>query len=176
MSRSSADVPGRITSRFPTSWGDVGVTFEDGRILSLELPLVEGSVDSPLALSGPSLYQVPAGCERTWRYLEITLKGGHAIPPPYIFPTGTGFQRRVWRRLLKVPYGRTVTYGELARAVGHPGAARAVGGACGANPLPLIIPCHRVVGSSGALGGFTSGLVWKEWLLSREHLLLPARP
>ena len=81
---------------------------------------------------------------------------------------GTGFQRRVWDRIAAIPYGETKTYGELARALGNPGAARAVGQACNANPLALIVPCHRVTGSSGP-GGFAGGCAVKNVLLQLEQ-------
>ena len=83
-------------------------------------------------------------------------------------PAGTQFQRQVWEELRKVPYGGTVSYGELARRVGRPKAARAVGQANHNNPIPIIIPCHRVVGSGGALTGYAGGLEIKEKLLRLE--------
>lgn len=83
---------------------------------------------------------------------------------------GTEFQIRVWRKLAEIPYGETWTYGELARRVGRPGASRAVGAANGANPLPLILPCHRVVASGGKLGGFGGGLDAKRRLLAFERI------
>jgi O-6-methylguanine DNA methyltransferase len=84
---------------------------------------------------------------------------------------GTPFQQQIWKALLQIPPGRTRTYGELAADAGHPGAARAVGSACGANPIPVLVPCHRVVPSGGGLGGFSGGLGWKETLLRREGAL-----
>ncbi len=81
---------------------------------------------------------------------------------------GTDFQRAVWRRLAEIPYGRTATYGELARAIDRPNAARAVGAATGLNPLSVLIPCHRLVGSGGSLTGFAGGLEAKRWLLRHE--------
>jgi O-6-methylguanine DNA methyltransferase len=83
---------------------------------------------------------------------------------------GTEFQLRVWKQLAQIPYGETWTYGELARRVGRPGASRAVGAANGANPLPLILPCHRVVASGGKLGGFGGGLDAKRRLLAFERI------
>lgn len=80
---------------------------------------------------------------------------------------GTPFQLRVWEELQRIPHGEVRTYGELATSLGQPGASRAVGGANGRNPIPLIVPCHRVVASDG-LGGFTGGLEWKERLLVHE--------
>ncbi|NLY88291.1 MAG: methylated-DNA--[protein]-cysteine S-methyltransferase [Firmicutes bacterium] len=87
-----------------------------------------------------------------------------------VFPyrvEGTDFQQRVWRALTEIPYGETRTYKEIAAATGSPGAARAVGQACGANPLPLLIPCHRVV-ATGGLGGFGGGEQLKKYLLRLE--------
>jgi len=81
---------------------------------------------------------------------------------------GTAFQCRVWEELLRIPYGKTRTYGEVAKAIGKPGAARAVGTACGSNPVPLIVPCHRVVRGGGALGGYGLGLPRKKALLEME--------
>lgn len=83
-------------------------------------------------------------------------------------PVGTPFQRKVWMALAKIPHGRTWSYGELAAKVGRPAAARAVGAASGRNPLPILLPCHRVVGSDGSLTGFGGGLTVKAWLLSHE--------
>jgi methylated-DNA-[protein]-cysteine S-methyltransferase len=82
--------------------------------------------------------------------------------------TGTPFQRRVWEELRRIPYGTTISYGELARRVGNPAASRAVGSANGKNPISIIVPCHRVIASGGGLGGFGGGLDRKEWLLSLE--------
>ncbi|MCX7856303.1 MAG: methylated-DNA--[protein]-cysteine S-methyltransferase [Anaerolineae bacterium] len=81
---------------------------------------------------------------------------------------GTPFQRRVWEELQRVLYGQTVVYSELARRVGRPGAARAVGHAVGANPIPIIVPCHRVVGADGSLVGYGGGLEIKSALLRLE--------
>jgi methylated-DNA-[protein]-cysteine S-methyltransferase len=81
---------------------------------------------------------------------------------------GTEFQLLVWRNLQKIPYGETVSYGQLARRIGSPDAARAVGLANGSNPIPIIIPCHRVIGSNGDLTGFGGGLPIKKKLLELE--------
>ena len=84
-------------------------------------------------------------------------------------PQGSEFQLAVWRQMLDIPYGSTISYGELARRLGDPGAARAVGLAAGANPLAIVIPCHRVIGASGKLTGFGGGLVIKARLLGLER-------
>lgn len=99
----------------------------------------------------------PGGCPR----LDESVL--HAPPP---------FRRAAWRALRGIPRGTTITYGELARRAGRPGAARAAGGACGANPLPLFVPCHRVTAANGQPGGFTGGLDWKRLLLAGEGVAL----
>ena len=85
---------------------------------------------------------------------------------------GTPFQQKVWRVLCSIPYGQTRSYGWVARKLGKPGAARAVGTACGANPIPIIVPCHRVIASDGSLGGYSGGLAWKRRLLRNEGVIL----
>lgn len=82
---------------------------------------------------------------------------------------GTPFQRAVWNQLQQVPYGTTLSYGELAELAGYPNAARAVGSAMAKNPLPILIPCHRVIASNGQLGGYTGGLQIKTFLLNLER-------
>jgi methylated-DNA-[protein]-cysteine S-methyltransferase len=84
-------------------------------------------------------------------------------------PHGTPFQLSVWKRLLDIPYGETISYGELARRIGNPAASRAVGLANGSNPIPIVIPCHRVIGSNGKLTGYGGGLPTKEKLLALER-------
>ena len=84
-------------------------------------------------------------------------------------PQGTPFQRRVWELLLQIPYGQTTSYGALARELGQPEASRAVGLANGRNPIAIVIPCHRVVGSDGSLTGYGGGLDRKRWLLDLER-------
>ena len=83
-------------------------------------------------------------------------------------PRGTPFQLRVWQELRRIPRGQTISYGELARRVGNPKASRAVGQANAVNPIPLIIPCHRVIAADGSLGGYSSGPDRKRWLLRHE--------
>jgi methylated-DNA-[protein]-cysteine S-methyltransferase len=92
--------------------------------------------------------------------------------PPFDLSSGTEFQQRVWRAMTKIPLGQTSSYGELASAIGKPKAVRAVGGACGANPIPVLVPCHRVLAANKKLGGFSGGLGWKRTLLAREGVRL----
>jgi len=88
--------------------------------------------------------------------------------PPLDDSVGTTFQRHVWGAMRKIKRGQTRSYGELASVIGKPKAVRAVGGACGANPLPILVPCHRVLAADRKIGGFSGGLGWKKKLLARE--------
>jgi len=88
--------------------------------------------------------------------------------PPLDWSGATAFQKSVWRELLKLAPGVTRSYGQIAAAIGRPRAVRAVGGACGANPIPVLVPCHRVLAANQKLGGFSAGLAWKRKLLARE--------
>ena len=92
--------------------------------------------------------------------------------PPLDLSRGTKFRIRVWDELRRIPRGDTRSYGEIADELGKRKAARAVGGACGANPIPVLIPCHRVLAANGSLGGFSGGLEWKRRLLAIEGVLL----
>ena len=89
-------------------------------------------------------------------------------------PRGTDFQRRVWSALRAIGYGETISYAELARRVGNPRASRAVGLANGANPLSIVVPCHRVIGANGSLTGYGGGLAAKQWLLALEQARAPS--
>lgn len=86
--------------------------------------------------------------------------------------SGTPFQTKVWQALQMIPYATTVSYGQIAQQIGHPKAVRAVGRAVGSNPFPIIVPCHRVIGSNGSLTGFAYGLTPKRWLLDHEQQVI----
>ena len=90
-------------------------------------------------------------------------------------PRGTLFQKSVWRALTEIPFGETTTYRAIAAVIGKPEAVRAVGAANGANPLPIVVPCHRVIGSNGSLTGFGGGLPVKRWLLDHEARVAGSR-
>lgn len=101
--------------------------------------------------------------------LEKVLAGrAPKVLPPLDWTGKTEFQQSVWRQMLKLGTGQTKSYGEIAAAIGKPKAVRAVGGACGANPIPVLVPCHRVLAAHHQIGGFSSGLDWKRRLLARE--------
>ena len=110
--------------------------------------------------------------DTAWKQVKIQLDeyftGERKIFDLDLAPCGTDFQMRVWDELLKIPYGETRSYGDIAMKLGNPGAARAVGAANGRNPLPIVIPCHRVIGSNGSMTGFGGGIKTKEFLLQLE--------
>jgi O-6-methylguanine DNA methyltransferase len=118
----------------------------------------------------------PTGEARAWhkvteRAVNQAMRGEPILEmPPLDLSKGTEFQRQVWSALQKISCGKTKTYTEIATSVRKPKAARATGSACGANPIPLLIPCHRVLASGGKLGGFSGGLDWKRKLLQRENV------
>ncbi|HEX7862829.1 MAG TPA: MGMT family protein [Verrucomicrobiae bacterium] len=115
--------------------------------------------------------------ERTSNAVSAILKNDAADQlPPFDLSPHTEFRRRVWSILQQIPAGQTLTYSAVAARLGQPSASRAVGGACGANPIPLLIPCHRVLGSNDSLTGFSGGLHWKRRLLSLEGILLDTKP
>ena len=104
-------------------------------------------------------------------WLDRYFAGEQAFPTDLpLKPTGSDFQQKVWNILLTIPSGQTVTYGDIAKAMGSPKAARAVGAAVGLNPISIIIPCHRVIGSGGKLTGYAGGLPAKIWLLRHEGI------
>ncbi len=113
----------------------------------------------------------PAPLDAVRRQLDEYFAGRRRVFELRLAPHGTSFQRRVWRALQAIPFGETITYGELARRVGKPRAARAVGAANGANPIAIIIPCHRVVAANGS-GGYAGGLSIKRSLLALEGVSL----
>jgi methylated-DNA-[protein]-cysteine S-methyltransferase len=121
--------------------------------------------------------KLPAGCERddaglahVVEQLEGYFDGSLTDFDLPMTMQGTEFQRRVWASLCEIPYGETISYGELARHVGNPKASRAVGLANGRNPVAIIVPCHRVIGADGSLTGYGGGLDRKVWLLEHETM------
>lgn len=124
----------------------------------------------------PKRSQPPALSDQIRNWHALTCKAVKAVLagrtplelPPFDLGEGTDFQRRVWEELTWTPTGETRSYADIARALRRPKAARAVGSACGANPIPLLIPCHRVLAANGQIGGFSGGLNWKRRLLECE--------
>lgn len=107
--------------------------------------------------------------EQLWRELDAYFAGNLDRFDTPLAASGTPFQKRVWQALREIPCGATATYGDIARRLGQPTAARAVGLANNRNPLPIVVPCHRVVGANGSLTGFAGGLWRKRWLLDHEQ-------
>jgi len=122
------------------------------------------------------LNEIPARIKNWHRTTETALKktlaGRKSRLPPLDWTGKTEFQKSVWRQMLKISTGQTKSYGEIATAIGNPKAIRAVGGACGANPIPVLVPCHRVLAANQKLGGFSGGLDWKRSLLKREAVII----
>ncbi len=115
-----------------------------------------------------AIWQETPFLQQAIKELREYLDGGRKIFTVHLSTAGTPFQEKVWRALREIPYGETRTYGQIAIRVGNPKGARAVGMACNRNPIMLLIPCHRVVGSDGSLTGFGGGLPVKEKLLRLE--------
>lgn len=111
----------------------------------------------------------PGGFDAVKRQLDLYFEGRLTAFDLEMRFNGTDFQKRVWQALTRIPYGHTTSYGELATAVGNPNASRAVGMANGKNPIPIIVPCHRVIGKNGKLTGFGGGLDVKAFLLDLEQ-------
>lgn len=142
-----------------------GVSFGDGlrRAMGREYPGVAMEAgEAPDAIGSP-LADYFEGDRDALMRIDWSLDGAAA---------GDGFQARVWRALWAVPVGQTLSYGEMARRAGEPGAAQAAGVALNRNPIPLVLACHRVVGADGAMVGFGGGLERKTWLLRHEGALL----
>ncbi len=126
----------------------------------LELSFVEES--------GETHDNAPAILNNALTQIDEYFKGTRKVFDLKLCTRGTAFQENVWHQLTKVAYGRTATYGEIARAIGNEKASRAVGGANNKNKIAIIIPCHRIIGSTGKLIGYEGGLWRKEWLLKHE--------
>jgi O-6-methylguanine DNA methyltransferase len=138
-------------------------------LAALTFPHQAATTDKPSVVAEP----VTAFHQLTLRALERVLAGRPPGKlPPLDLSGGTEFQQHVWDELRQIPSGQTQTYGQIARAIGKPTAVRAVGGACGANPIPILIPCHRVLAANQKPGGFSGGLTWKRMLLAREGIEL----
>jgi O-6-methylguanine DNA methyltransferase len=133
-----------------------------------------GRADLPV--SPDARQRVPTIIRNWHRMTETALKNIFAGRKPEKLPpldlAGTEFQKSVWNALRKISIGKTKSYGEIARAIGRPRAVRAVGSACGANPVPVLVPCHRVLAANKKLGGFSGGLDWKRKLLVRETVTI----
>ena len=153
--------------------GEVMMALNDARVCALAFADRWPAVERRLAQRFGTAVQHGDGKSVAAR-LDAYFAGEHrALNDVAIEPTGTAFQLAVWAALRRVPAGQTTTYAALARAIGSPRAVRAVGAANGANPIWLIIPCHRAIGSDGRLVGYAGGVERKRWLLAHEGALQP---
>ncbi|WP_320068312.1 methylated-DNA--[protein]-cysteine S-methyltransferase [Micromonospora sp. RTGN7] len=139
--------------------GEFSVATDDDGVCGTHFGRMESAVETPAdELSGRAVAEL-----RAYFVGELT-----EFTVPVAVRRGSDFERAVWREMTRIPYGEMVTYGAVAKAVGEPGAARAVGVACNRNPIPVIVPCHRIVGAGAKLVGFGGGLPRKVTLLELE--------
>ena len=153
------------------------VVDEAGAVVRIEFSGKEGR-DSPkmterLRDRGIEVVEDPGRTAEVRRQLEEYFAGRRREFDLTLAPRGTPFELAVWEELKKIPFGETRSYGEIAATLGRPGSARAVGRANGANPIPIVVPCHRVIGADGSLTGFGGGLEAKSRLLEIEGRILP---
>ena len=147
-----------------TTEGEFVASYSAAGLAGLSFP--SGRKPAPPKVVGEQIRQWH---QHTTAALHRALAGGApGTLPPLDLSGGTDFQKSVWAALRQIPTGQTRSYGEVARAIGKPRALRAVGSACGANPIPVLIPCHRVLAANRKIGGFSGGLSWKRLLLARE--------
>jgi len=144
-----------------TTWGKIEIGLLANRVVHCVLPFLAKLPDCPFAIENVTN-------DSASRFVSAILAGERTKVPTLGKLEGTAFQQEVWRAIARIPFGEAQTYGELARTIGRPKAYRAVANACGKNPAPLFVPCHRVVAASGKIGGFSAGLPWKKLLLASE--------
>jgi len=150
----------------------IGIAADRQRVVRIAPRTSEKALRRELAVRFPFASLQPKTCavlEAALRQLCEYLEGRRRAFELPVRLSGTPFQMRVWRALQRIPYGETRSYGEVARMVGGPGAARAVGAANGANPVAIVVPCHRVIQSDGRLGGYGGGRRIKQFLLDLER-------
>jgi methylated-DNA-[protein]-cysteine S-methyltransferase len=155
-----------------TAWGWVGMASSSGGLLALTLPepTQEKALKPLLERWGEKQLHDDPRLDGLKRKLQQYFDGQRVLfDEPLDLREATAFQRRVWTAVRDIPYGETRSYGQIARQAGSPGAARAVGQAMAANPMPIVVPCHRVIGSAGDLRGFGGGLDLKRRLLEMER-------
>jgi methylated-DNA-[protein]-cysteine S-methyltransferase len=158
-----------VATRFESPIGELLLTASDSALTGVWFPGKGKVTCAPVNDGrGPANAVLARACEQLVEYFAGT-RTTFAVP---LEPAGTPFQRRVWEALRAIPYGATLSYSELARRLGDVRATRAVGAANGRNPIPIIVPCHRVVGADGSLTGFGGGLDRKRWLLEHEGALM----
>ncbi len=152
-----------------TAEGDFLAHYSERGLARLEFPSTGRRREENQNGEGKVLVLVRDWHDLTVKALQAALAGRTpSALPPLDLTAGTDFQRKVWNALRRIAAGKTKSYAAVAAAIGKPKACRAVGGACGANPIPVLVPCHRVLAANQQLGGFSGGLNWKRLLLGRE--------
>lgn len=157
----------RVELSVESPLGALRLVAADDALVGVHLPGDPAEQDPRAAAPGRSVSRHPV-LEEARAQLRAWFAGRRTTFDLPLRLEGTPFQLSVWRALLDIPYGQTTSYRDLAVLVGRPSAIRAVGAANGRNPLPIIVPCHRVIGSSGALTGYAGGVERKRWLLEHE--------
>ena len=152
---------------FDTPIGTLRLVGNERHLERLDLP--NAAAHEPDAEWRETRRALPAALRAGKRQLMEYLNGTRRDFELPLAPDGTAFQRRVWEELRRIPYGETISYGELAHRIGKPTASRAVGAANGRNPLAIVVPCHRVIGADGTLTGYGGGLPTKQALLALER-------
>jgi methylated-DNA-[protein]-cysteine S-methyltransferase len=152
----------------PTSDGQFTARYSGKGLAELNFPVGRASSRAAKQMGVPA--KVRAWHRTTEAALKKILAGKKPGRLPPLDLAGTAFQNSVWREMQEIALGKTKSYGDIAEAIGKPKAVRAVGGACGANPIPVLVPCHRVLAAHGKLGGFGGGLPWKRKLLAKEGI------
>lgn len=168
MKKETPTTDGQIIARLKiaTELGEFAAGYSSKGLARLHFPSERNRTARGNDAASP---QIIRWHEQTTAALNAVLTGKSSDDlPPLDFSAGTDFQRTVWHAMRKIRTGETRSYGEIARAIGNPKAVRAVGGACGANPIPVLVPCHRVLAAHQKIGGFSGGLDWKRKLLARE--------
>lgn len=159
--------PSPRIAQVPTPIGTFRVVYEDRELYSVDL-LERGHREHGVPEGAVPERRAPPADSPPRQLRDYFAGKRSTFDVEFPETIGSEFDRAIWRELCKVPAGKTVTYGELARRSGHPRAARAVGGAMARNPFPIMVPCHRVVGDDRSLTGFGLGLWRKRWLLEHE--------
>jgi methylated-DNA-[protein]-cysteine S-methyltransferase len=157
-----------IITRLNTPPGPLDVYVVDGKLVALGFDIQTESLRARVKARFRDQAFVEGESEPAARVRDYFGGDLQALETLAVDPKGTPFQQRVWTALRKIPVGKTVSYGELARSIGQPTAVRAVARANALNPIALVIPCHRVIGSDGTLTGYAGGLPRKKWLLEFE--------
>ncbi|MFZ5468824.1 MAG: methylated-DNA--[protein]-cysteine S-methyltransferase [Myxococcota bacterium] len=157
-------------SRVDSPLGPVALAVGPHGLCAVELDATQQALMEKLSQSHPDATFSPGvRAARVAQRLNAYFEGEvTALDELAVAPEGTAFQQRVWRALRDIPAGRTVSYAQLAQAIGQPKATRAVGAANAKNPLAVVVPCHRVVAADGSLGGYSGGVEKKAWLLRHE--------